>query len=313
MRYSGDPDQLPHLGAALLRYGRRSADQRRDADRACAEISGAADAVVRRLEAALRSAQATLAATDPEDDAAMAAALRAVETATGNLRVGREQRARIERTLAELRARIRPKLQEAVRTTELGRTRLLAFWRMVDRTVSAFESAVASWSGRSSSTVAEFPAGAVSSNAPAERMTAMSPGGSFPPPERIGPGSHVLVPLELVDDADSPVRGGADFGKVSLRVMRDGLMRLVTGVLPAVRAGAGLAEMRELDAGAGLTGAPASHVKVYEAFFGDTSVKLTRRPDGRYEVRNGYHRVWLARQAGIDSLPAAVSEESCSR
>ncbi|WP_326953455.1 hypothetical protein [Amycolatopsis sp. NBC_01286] len=306
MRFAGDPDQLPPVGAALLRYGGQLAQHRTAVELACAEVSRAAEAAVSRLEGRLRTARAKLEAVDPEDAAAVAAAIREVEIATANRDAGREQKRRIERTVADLRSSTGPRLLSAIRTTEQGRVRVLALWRLVERAVSAFETAVSRCLGRSTAPMTGLAAPSYVSGSAMNVGTSASPAARSPLPQPIGPGPQALVLLDLIDDSDSPVFGAADFLKVEMRVMRAGLMRLETEVLPAVRAGARLEDMRELDTRSGLTGSPASHVTVYESFFGDTSVKLSRGRDGRYTVRNGYHRIWLARQAGIDSLPADV-------
>ncbi|VVJ18946.1 Uncharacterised protein [Amycolatopsis camponoti] len=305
MRFEGDPDELPPVAAALLRYGGELGRHRNAVDRACADLSRAADAAVSRLEGRLRAARARLAAVDPEDGAALAAAQREVEEATTNRDTGLEQRRRIDQTVADLRARSGPRLLAAVRTTEQGRSRLLVFWQAVDRAVSAFDTAVSRCLGRTPAPIG-MPAAAGGVSGPAMRGVVPPRTATLPP---LGPGGHVLVPLDLIDDSDSSVRSAADFQKVSMRVMRDGLLRLQTEIIPAVRGGEGLEAMRERDVRTGLGGAPASYVRVYEAFFGDTSVKLSRSADGRYTVRNGYHRIWLAKQAGLDVLPADVAEE----
>jgi hypothetical protein len=305
-RFAGDPGQLPPVGAALLRYGEQLARHRLEVVRGCADVSRAADAVVVRLEGRLRAAEARLAAVDPEDGGALAVARREVEIATTNRDTGLEQRRRIERTVADLRARTGPRLLGAIRTAEQGRVRILALWRQVDRAVAAFEAAVSRCLGRTTSPVGGLPAPAATSGAAVPGTTGAAAGAPLP---SIGPGRHRLVPVESIDDSDSGVRSAADFRKVEMRVVREGLRKLQAEIIPAVRSGAGLAEMRELDARAGLTGAPASYERTYEAFFGDTAVKLSRGADGRYTVRNGYHRIWLAKQAGFDTLPADVGED----
>lgn len=46
---------------------------------------------------------------------------------------------------------------------------------------------------------------------------------------------------------------------------------------------------------------------VYDCFLGDTDrIRLTRRPDGSFDVINGRHRIEVARQLGVTSLPGEV-------
>jgi ParB-like chromosome segregation protein Spo0J len=41
-------------------------------------------------------------------------------------------------------------------------------------------------------------------------------------------------------------------------------------------------------------------------FLGDDPIRLSRRPDGTFDVIGGRHRIQVARQLGIGSLPARV-------
>ncbi|GAB3904125.1 hypothetical protein GCM10029964_097160 [Kibdelosporangium lantanae] len=117
-----------------------------------------------------------------------------------------------------------------------------------------------------------------------------------------------MVNLAEIDDSGSGVTGPLDFTKLSYEDTRTALTRLEEVIIPAVRAGAGVDRMRELDAQAGLADHPASYVRTYEGFFGSTGIKLACGPDGRFTVVNGNHRIRAARDAGVDALPVVVKE-----
>ena len=44
----------------------------------------------------------------------------------------------------------------------------------------------------------------------------------------------------------------------------------------------------------------------YSGFFGDSAIKLSPRGDGRFGVENGFHRIWVARELGIQALPVRL-------
>jgi hypothetical protein len=48
------------------------------------------------------------------------------------------------------------------------------------------------------------------------------------------------------------------------------------------------------------------YTDVYHAYYGAERIGLERRPDGTYDVLNGRHRIFAARQAGLEKIPAQV-------
>jgi hypothetical protein len=77
-------------------------------------------------------------------------------------------------------------------------------------------------------------------------------------------------------------------------------------VLPAVRRGAGGEDFARMDAERGLD-YEHGYQRVYEAFFGDDSLRLDARAGGTYGVTNGYHRIKVAAELGLRTLPARIS------
>ena len=116
-------------------------------------------------------------------------------------------------------------------------------------------------------------------------------------------GNSTSVSLaEVVDDRP----GALSFEKVSREQVEWGLDILSRVVEPALRMGKGLDYFAERDRAEGLSG-ERSYTGVHNWFYSpDLAIKLSRRPDGRLDVTNGYHRIRVARQMGIANLPAQV-------
>lgn len=112
------------------------------------------------------------------------------------------------------------------------------------------------------------------------------------------------VPVAAVDQSDSHVHGPGDFEKVSRDVMVSGFERLQNVVRPAVARGAGSDDFARMDAERGLA-YPDGYQRVFDAFYGGDRIRLERHA-GQYTVINGFHRLAVARDLGIDSVPAEV-------
>ncbi|HMJ72832.1 MAG TPA: hypothetical protein VK471_05630 [Solirubrobacterales bacterium] len=123
---------------------------------------------------------------------------------------------------------------------------------------------------------------------------------------RIGQTEMEEVELDRVDLSQSAVEGPASYRKADYATVREGIQRLDEVVLPAVRRGEGVGYFRNLDAQKGLS-YERGYQRVYEAFFGDDSLRLDLRPNGTFGVTNGYHRIHLANELGLRTLPARVA------
>jgi len=113
-----------------------------------------------------------------------------------------------------------------------------------------------------------------------------------------------MVSLDQVDLSDSPVADVGDFHKVTAQEMQEGLRKLQDVVAPAVAQGADGDYFSRLDVAQGLDYAH-GYRRIYDAFYGQDCIRLDKVGD-RYLVVNGYHRLFVARQLGIQSLPARV-------
>ena len=84
--------------------------------------------------------------------------------------------------------------------------------------------------------------------------------------------------------------------------MQAGLKRL-DEMLPMIKSGEGkdgdywsdLDRVKGLDYQTG-------YRSVFDAFYGDDAIRVTF-DKSNYDIVNGQHRIWLAKQMGIDSLP----------
>ncbi len=127
-----------------------------------------------------------------------------------------------------------------------------------------------------------------------------------PAPPTVGSTDLAEVPLDRIDLGDSGVSGPESFRKTTYATMREGTQRLDEVVLPAVRDGADGDYFARLDRERGLD-YEHGYQRIYDAFFGDESLRLDARADGAYGVTNGYHRIFVALEMGLRTLPARIS------
>jgi hypothetical protein len=115
-----------------------------------------------------------------------------------------------------------------------------------------------------------------------------------------------IVSLSSIDSSDSNVTGPESFEKISWADAQWSTDALASVVAPAVSQGKGRDYFVGRDRREERSGVR-SYTGVYDGYFGsDRAIKLSRGPDGRFSVTNGYHRIWAAQQAGLTSLPARV-------
>jgi hypothetical protein len=74
-----------------------------------------------------------------------------------------------------------------------------------------------------------------------------------------------------------------------------------------VEKGAGVDDFQNLDLQRGVNYAHGSQ-RVYEAFYGQEPIRLNKIGD-RYEVVNGYHRLYVAKEMNLSTVPARVIEK----
>lgn len=113
-----------------------------------------------------------------------------------------------------------------------------------------------------------------------------------------------------VADLPNPtdIHNASDWRKLSQAEMRAGLARFQE-MRPTIENGAGANSdyWADRDTELGLD-YEHGYQRVYDAFYHDSDkIRLTKDGDD-YDVINGQHRIWLAKELGIDTLPANVVE-----
>ena len=119
--------------------------------------------------------------------------------------------------------------------------------------------------------------------------------------------AHVKdVQLSAIDTSDREI-SAADYQKgYSPDDLKWAYHALHEVVMPGVAAGHGRDYFARRDAAEGRQGTR-SYSDTFGGFFGDDAIRLERRGD-KYVVTNGYHRIWIAKQMGLQSVPARVVE-----
>lgn len=135
-----------------------------------------------------------------------------------------------------------------------------------------------------------------------ESMSSPSSGISNSP--RQGASPFAAVPIAEIDLSDSYVHSPDDFHKISHAEMVAGIRTLEAVVRPAVEQGKDADYFSDLDAQQGLSDSQ-GYRRIYDAFYGQDAITLERAGNG-YQVLNGFHRLYIARELGITSLPARV-------
>lgn len=132
-------------------------------------------------------------------------------------------------------------------------------------------------------------------------------------PEADQPSEWVDQGVRDVPVADLPnpegIHNAGDFVKVSEDDMRAGLQRLQE-MRPTIESGVGASSdyWADVDKQQGMDYAH-GYRRIYDAFYGQDAIRLCKDGD-RYSIDNGRHRIWLAKQMGIASLPARVIERT---
>lgn len=119
------------------------------------------------------------------------------------------------------------------------------------------------------------------------------------------------VDVDAADLAENPIRddsASGTFGKggLSRADYRWAVQTWADVVAPGITKGKTREDFAARDARAG---APPLRrtADVYDLFVGSNRLKVDRRPDGSLNVINGRHRLTIARELGIKSLPAQVA------
>lgn len=295
--------------------------------RADAEMSRSEQAVRTRREHYVRQARqaeeriGALMGTDPEnrDQTALACATSEFRSWTRKAEETARIAAELQRAHEMFRGHRHRYITAVTPLAELGRRRMTAAREDVDRyetTQHVRHSGSSSWKGTAGEIGATATSASSRSTGAATAAGAAVPGASGADVAVGGvgemslpgvPTDMTLVPVALCDD-DGRVTSPADFtnGKVTADEMIWAARSLFSDVLPRMARGGDVSQrLRDSDAGRGNSGTT-TLAATHDGFFGSARIVLTQRPDGSYEVTNGAHRLWAARQIGASHIPAEV-------
>jgi len=114
-----------------------------------------------------------------------------------------------------------------------------------------------------------------------------------------------------VNDLPNPeeIKNEDDFKKVSLEDMKAGIHRwqemrstIDSGTGNSSEYWSGIDQKRGLDYSGG-------YQRVYDAFYGQDAIRVEKKGN-TYDIINGRHRIWLAKQMGIDQIPVHLIEKA---
>lgn len=115
-----------------------------------------------------------------------------------------------------------------------------------------------------------------------------------------------IVDVSAADFGDNPILDGFTKGGTTRADYRWALQTWDEVVGPGVARGMSREDFEARDQARGATGLRRT-AGVFDMFLGDADrLRVTRRPDGSLDVTNGRHRLEIARELGIKSLPGEV-------
>lgn len=128
-------------------------------------------------------------------------------------------------------------------------------------------------------------------------------------PPRFAEKGMVSIGVDDIPDEEIGLLTKEDFRKYSYDEMLEGARCFDRDVRPAVETGSGRDYFQAKDRE---TGSDYEHglERLYDAYFGSEPIRVTRLSSGRLEVTNGRHRLFVAKQAGVRTVPVSLVEET---
>ena len=285
---------IPELSSDLRSYVARMQQGQALVEQRLRAAGVAAERSITEARRGLLVAVERLDACRREEDADCSWAAAAVDTAKQHL----EEMYAVARDIAELGAQYQPvtrRFSAALNT--LGQQAQRELTRAGD-TLDIYLGSSPGGRGATGSHAGGSPSSPTSSSASGPASSLIQPVGF--------PTDVVMVPLSLIDDSDSHVNGAEDFGKGYTPADLEWAHEAFVGVIvPGVAKGLSLDDFRARDQREGKMGTR-SYADTYSGFFGDSKITLDAS-GSNFTVVNGYHRVWVARNMGLDAVPAKVA------
>jgi len=205
-----------------------------------------------------------------------------------------------ERSLADAQQAVRA-IEQAMNTHSAARARLM---REIQALTSQGRNSITAQLGHLVVYLAGGSALGVGSSTDSAGIAAAIGGTALTQELKTVPDGYRMVPLGLIEDS-ADVRGPEDFKKpgYSPEDLAWSYTALREVVLPALARGLGADHFAELDARQGFMGTH-SYTECFNGFFSAIeAIRLNGLSSGRYSVANGRHRIWVARELGLDAVP----------
>lgn len=122
----------------------------------------------------------------------------------------------------------------------------------------------------------------------------------------LSPLGMTSIDVGSADLSENPIQGNFERGGATRSDYRWAVQTWNDSVGPGVARGMTRDEFEARDS---LSGAPPLRktVDVYDMFLGTDRIRVDRRPDGSFHIGSGRHRIQIARDLGIRSLPGEVN------
>jgi hypothetical protein len=267
-------------------------------DRGLAQWAAAVTGVLGQAAATVSAAQLA-AEAEVRRRAAKAAALEALRTSVRDWAAARA----LDREIGQARDSHRTAIMAAQRITDVGR-RIAALRRSQARDTDALIGAARADLSRRLTDLAGYH-GPAAIGAGSSLASGPAPGGSE---SWLSDRGMTEFDVAQADFSDNPITGSfVRTGDLTRADYRWAVQTWDQVIRPGLSRGMSRADFAARDTE---RGAPALRrtADVYDLFLGSQAIRLARRKDGTLNPNGGRHRIEIARELGIDRLPAVMIE-----
>lgn len=295
-----DPAVVDMVARAIVRYGQTEEAVLAQVESAVRRSTTVVQEALARRRVELAEAHAALAACQSQPDASCSAESRAVDEA----RIRLDKAVRAQEMVTAATARYQPArsrhtmvVQQLVQQGRLHLRRNQSDIEAYLQSASGGGAGGLAGSGGASASTASTGSGGTSSAAQAAGVTVPS---GFP-------AGWAMVPLAQIDVSASTVSGPESFGKgYSPEDLSWAFEALHEVVMPALALGKDGDYFAARDARENRSGTRSYHMTWSQFFRPSDAIRLERGHDGRFQITNGQHRIWVAGRRGESGVPAWV-------